>query len=210
MPSPGVCLFSKISILILCVDVKISGQPQSSLDNINSGGLFWSSVITSGHWEREIQAATQYNIYIAINKQYQPQPSPNTHIMDWSTSQRYEDIADISTLKAKAWLVSHVYYILYCSYIMYFIYCSLQLNLLGSEDLWSLWNYSLSLALLHLYINQFLLFLISWCLRFHYISFLWSIKATKNYKITNKLQIFLEKERIYQTQLQCDSIPIFC
>ena len=66
MPSPGVCLFSKISILILCVDVKISGQPQSSLDNINSGGLFWSSVITSGHWEREIQAATQYNIYTAI------------------------------------------------------------------------------------------------------------------------------------------------
>ena len=53
----------------------------------------------------------------------------------------------------------------------------------------------LFLSLLHFYINQFLLFLISWCLRFHYISVLWSITATKNYKITNKIKIYFQKTK---------------
>ena len=66
-PGPG-CLFIfwdfYFDFVCWCWDIWAAGW---SLDNINSGGLFWSSVITSGHWEREIQADTQYYIYTSTH-----------------------------------------------------------------------------------------------------------------------------------------------
>ena len=178
------------------------GSPvQPSLDNINSGGLFWSSVITSGHWERERAGSntiqhlhcppapliSTYN----INLNHQPRTYPPHHAID----QHRTDITDIAdTLKAKECpfvIVYIMYYIMYS--ILLIVRISQKLNLLGSEDL--KFMELLFLSSLHFYINQFLLFLISWCLRFHYISVLWSITATKNYKITNKIKIYFQKTK---------------
>ena len=100
------------------------GSPvQPSLDNINSGGLFWSSVITSGHWERERAGSntiqhlhcppapliSTYN----INLNHQPRTYPPHHAID----QHRTDITDIAdTLKAKECpfvIVYIMYYIMY-------------------------------------------------------------------------------------------------
>ena len=81
-PAQVVCLFSQISILILCVDVKISGQPSPAQPRQYKQ---WRSILILSNYIRSLrerEGRQQHNTTFTlparptdINIQYQPQPS---------------------------------------------------------------------------------------------------------------------------------------